>query len=72
VTTCENAKERRVNSFFIHSVDVSSSDTCDEDQEKRDDARSNSRLNTTILDWFRPSCGVIALRLVFTVSHYEI
>jgi hypothetical protein len=54
------------------SVDVSSSDTCDKDREKRDDARSISRINTTILDWFRFSRGVIALRPVFIVLCCEI
>jgi hypothetical protein len=39
----------------IDSVDVVSSDTCDEDREKRDDVRSISRMNTMSLDWFRPS-----------------
>jgi hypothetical protein len=39
----------------IDSVDVVSSDTCDEDREKRDDVRSISRMNTISLDWFRPS-----------------
>jgi hypothetical protein len=53
-------------------VDVMSSDTCDEDQEKCDDARSISKINTTSLDWFRPSHGVIALRPVFAVVCYEI
>jgi hypothetical protein len=54
------------------SVDVSSSDTCDKDREKRDDARSISRINTTILDWFRSSRGVIVLRPVFIVLCCEI
>jgi hypothetical protein len=42
------------------SVDVSSSDICDKDREKCDDVRSISRMNTVVLDWFRPSYGVIA------------
>jgi hypothetical protein len=53
-------------------VDVSSSDTCDEDQEKHDDARSISRMNIVVLDWFRPSRGVIAIHLVFAILCYEI
>jgi hypothetical protein len=56
----------------MHSIDVVSSDTCDEDREKYDDARSISRMNTTGLDWFRSSRGVIALRLVFVVLCYKI
>jgi hypothetical protein len=49
-----------------------SSDTCDEDQEKYDDARLFSRMNAMSLDWFRPSRGVIALHLVFVILCYEI
>jgi hypothetical protein len=48
-------------------VDVVSSDTCDKDREKHDDARSISRMNTTSLNWFMPSRRVIALRSVFAV-----
>jgi hypothetical protein len=54
------------------TVDISSSDTCDEDQEKRDDVRSISKRNTTILDWFRPSRGVIVLHQVCVVLCFEI
>jgi hypothetical protein len=57
---------------FIVIVDVSSSDTYDEGQEKRDDARSISRRNTVILDWFWPSHRVIALRPVCAVLCCEI
>jgi hypothetical protein len=32
------------------SVDVVSSNTCDKDQKKCDDARPISRMNTTVLD----------------------
>jgi hypothetical protein len=39
----------------------------DEDQEKRDDARSISKRNTASLDMFRPSGGATALRTVFVV-----
>jgi hypothetical protein len=31
-------------------VDISSSDICDKNQEKCDDARSISRMNTVVLD----------------------
>jgi hypothetical protein len=48
-------------------VDVVSSDTCDKDREKHDDARSISRMNTASLDWFMLSHRVIALRSVFVV-----
>jgi hypothetical protein len=54
------------------SVDVVSSDTCAEDREKLDDAKSILRMNTVSLDWFRLSRGVIALRLVFAVVCYKI
>jgi hypothetical protein len=56
----------------IQFVDVVSSDTCDEDWKKCDDARSISMMNTASLDWFRSSHGVIAQRPVFTVLCYEI
>jgi hypothetical protein len=56
----------------IGTVDVSSSNICDKDWEKRGDARSISRMNTTDLDWFRPCRQVIALRPVFTVLRYEL
>jgi hypothetical protein len=59
-------------SIMFQCVDVSSSDTCDEDRKKRDDARSISRRNMTILDWFRSSHVVISLHSVFTVLCYEI
>jgi hypothetical protein len=49
------------------SIDVLLSDICDKDREKRDDARSISRMNTADLDWFRPSHGVIALHPVFAI-----
>jgi hypothetical protein len=39
----------------IITVDVLSSDTCDEDQKKRGDARSISLMNTADLYWFMPS-----------------
>jgi hypothetical protein len=58
--------------FLLHIVDIVSSDTCDEDREKHDDAGSISRMNTMSLDWFRPYCGVTVIRLVFTVLCYEI
>jgi hypothetical protein len=53
-------------------VDISSSDICDKDREKRDDVRSISRMNTTDLDWFRPSSGVIAARPSFVMLRYKI
>jgi hypothetical protein len=49
-----------------------SSDTYVNDQEKCDDVRPISRMNMTVLDWFRPSHGVIVIRLVFAVLCYEI
>jgi hypothetical protein len=49
------------------SVDVSSSDIYDKDPEKCDDVRSISMMNMAVLDWFRPSHGVIALRPVFAI-----
>jgi hypothetical protein len=49
------------------SVDVVSSDTYDEDQEKRDDVRSILSINTASLECFRPSHEVIVIRTVFTV-----
>jgi hypothetical protein len=51
---------------------VSSSDIYDKNQEKHDDARSISMMNKLVLDWFRPSHGVIVMRLVFAVLCYEI
>jgi hypothetical protein len=39
----------------------------DEDREKRNDAKSIYRMNTTVLDWFRPSHGVTTLCPVFVV-----
>jgi hypothetical protein len=54
------------------SVDVSLSDIYDKDREERDDARSISRMNTTVLDWFKSSREVIALRPIFYVLCYEI
>jgi hypothetical protein len=42
-------------------VDVSLSDICVKDQEKCNDARSISMMNTVVSDWFRPSRIVIAL-----------
>jgi hypothetical protein len=53
----------------MRTVNVSSSDTYDEDREKHNDARLISRMNTTILDWFRPSYGLIAIRPVFLLYH---
>jgi hypothetical protein len=53
-------------------VDITSSDTCDKDREKRDDARSILRMNTVILDWFMPSHRVIAIHPVFVVLYYKI
>jgi hypothetical protein len=55
----------------ISIVDVSSSDICDEDREKRDDARSILKMNTMDLSWFMPSQRVIALHPDFIVLHYE-
>jgi hypothetical protein len=43
----------RVNKYF------------DEDRQKRIDTRSIFKMNTMSLDWFKPSHGVTALRLVF-------
>jgi hypothetical protein len=56
----------------IPSVNVSSLDICNKGRKKHDDARSISRMNTMVLDWFRPSRGVIDLRPVFVVLCYEI
>jgi hypothetical protein len=58
--------------FDIVFVDVSSLDTYDEDQGKRDDVRSISRINTAVLDWFRPSHEVIVIRPGFAVLRCEI
>jgi hypothetical protein len=44
------------------SVNVVSSDICDEDRKKRDYARSISRETHRDLDWSRPSRRVIVLR----------
>jgi hypothetical protein len=46
------------------SVDVSSSNICDENREKRNNARSILRMNTMDLDRFRSSRKVIVLRLI--------
>jgi hypothetical protein len=43
------------------SVNVVTSDICDEDLEKRDYARSISKKTQRGLDWFKPSWRVIAL-----------
>jgi hypothetical protein len=51
---------------------VQVSSTCDEDQEKHDDARSISKRNTVNLDWYMTSREVIVLRPVFTVVCSEI
>jgi hypothetical protein len=51
-----------------HIINVVSSDTCDENREKRDDVRSISSMNTMSLDWFRPSRGITAIRPVFAVK----
>jgi hypothetical protein len=59
-------------SFLYIVVDVVLSDTCDDDWKKCDNARSFLRMNMMSLDWFRPSHGVIALRLIFVVLCYEI
>jgi hypothetical protein len=56
----------------LHCVKVSSSDICDKDQEKHDDARSIIRMNTVVLDWFRPSRRVIVIHSVFTILRCEI
>jgi hypothetical protein len=50
--------------FRNRVVDVVSSDIYDEDGEKRDYARSISKKARRVLDWFKPSRRVIALRLV--------
>jgi hypothetical protein len=46
------------------SVDVSSSDICDENQEKHNNASSILRMNMMDLDRFGPSREVIALHLI--------
>jgi hypothetical protein len=51
-----------------HIINVVSSDTCDENREKRDNVRSISSMNTTSLDWFRPSRGITTIRPVFAVK----
>jgi hypothetical protein len=38
-----------------------------EDRKKRDDAKSIQRMNMVVLDWFRSSHGVTAIRPVFAV-----
>jgi hypothetical protein len=45
-------------------IDVSSSDICDKDRKKRDDARSISEEERDDLSWFEPSQEVITLRPV--------
>jgi hypothetical protein len=42
--------------MHMHTVDVLSLDTCEDDREKRDDIRSILRMN-----------GVISIRLIFAV-----
>jgi hypothetical protein len=47
-------------------------DICDEDQEKYDDIRSISRMNTVSLDWFNLSRGIIVIHPVFAILCYKI
>jgi hypothetical protein len=44
----------------------------DEDREKRDDAKSIQRTNTTVLGWFRSSREVKALYPVFALLCWKL
>jgi hypothetical protein len=45
-------------------IDISSSDICNDDQDKCDDVKSILRMNTINLNWFKLSHAVILLRPV--------
>jgi hypothetical protein len=53
-----------ISRYMNLTVDVVSSDICDEDREKCDYARSISKKTRRYLDWFRPSRRVITLHPV--------
>jgi hypothetical protein len=57
---------------YLHIIITGRQILCDEDREKHNVARSISRRNTAILDWFSPSREVIVVRPVFALLCCEI